>query len=121
MKLILTNKAKNALEKQSPPLRIVLELLFSCMIRKRVLFVEKFPPDTVFMDTGNSHLQVAFRAVATKTCLISDQPVPDLETFPVKRIEAFLPRWFKLDHIGGKWLGEFGYADAATNDRESER
>ncbi|OBS08597.1 hypothetical protein [Acidihalobacter prosperus] len=109
LQLRLTAAARRALAQRETPLIVHLELLFSCMIRKQVLFPESAHPDALPLDGGEQQVQIWFRAVGTKTCLISDQPVPDLQTFPIKRVEPFLPRWLNLDIKHGQWRGEFGY------------
>ncbi|AOU97227.1 hypothetical protein BI364_03750 [Acidihalobacter yilgarnensis] len=109
VELRLSGPAARALAARDHPLTVHLELLFSCMIRKQVSFPESTHPDARPLDCGNKAVQAWFRAVGTKTCLISDQPVPDLQTFPIKRIEPFLPRWLRLDFKAGQWRGEFGY------------
>ena len=109
LQLCLTDAAKHTLAKRSAPLIVYLELLFSCMIRKRVLFPDIIHPDALPLDSRYQNVQIWFRAVGTKTCLVSDQPVPDLQTFPIRRIEPFVPRWVTLDFKAGRWQGEFGY------------
>jgi hypothetical protein len=31
------------------------------------------------------------------------------ERMPLKKPQALLPHWVKIDHHHGKWLGEYGY------------
>ncbi|WP_156782138.1 hypothetical protein [Acidihalobacter aeolianus] len=107
--LKLSPQAAREIANLKQPLVVDLELLFSCMIRKQVHFLDEVHHDAVPLDCNNPKIQAWFRAVGTKTCLISDQPVPDLQTFPIKRIEPFMPKWLDLDFKHGKWRGEFGY------------
>lgn len=109
----LSEAARQALARRGQPLCVQLELLFSCMLRKQVHFPQIQHPDALALDAGSPSLRVWFRAVGTKTCLISDQPVPDLQTFPLRRTEPFKPRWLALDYRDGRWSGQFGYADPA--------
>ncbi|MBU2732639.1 hypothetical protein [Acidithiobacillus ferridurans] len=109
IELRLTAAARRALAQRETPLLVHLELLFSCMIRKQVLFLESEHPDALLLDGGEQRVRIGFRAVGTKTCLISDQPVPELQTFPIKRVKPFLLRWLSLDIKHGQWRGEFGY------------
>lgn len=113
VELRLSTAANRELDKINQPIIVHMELLFSCMIRKQVLFPNMPYHDGFPIDCGDNRVEAVFRAVGTKTCLISDQPVPDLQTFPLKRIEPFMPRWLKLDFKAGHWKGEFGYIDDA--------
>lgn len=113
LNLHITVAAQRMLEKRSRPLSVYLELLFSCMIRKRVIFPEVIPPDAIPIESSNQRIKLWFRAVGTKTCLVSEQPVPDLQTFPIQRIEPFIPKTLTLDHKAGQWRGEFGYKEIA--------
>lgn len=109
--LRLSTAANRELNKIKQPMIVHMELLFSCMIRKQVLFPNTPYHDGFQIDCGDDRIEVLFRAVGTKTCLIADQPAPELQTFPLKRIEPFMPRWLKLDFKAGHWKGEFGYID----------
>jgi hypothetical protein len=91
------------------PLVVEMELYFSCLIRKRVLFPPAPHKDATCarLDEG---LTVCFRPVMTRQCAVSGvQESPELETFPIQRPEAFLPKWLTLDLRNGNWSGEFGY------------
>lgn len=112
----LSPAARVALEARAgAPLCVQLELLFSCMIRKRVAFLDAPHPDAMALtladrdDNTPPAIEIFFHAVGTRTCALGDQPVPDLETFPLKQVTPFLPRWLSLDHRRGRWTGEFGY------------
>ncbi|APZ42797.1 hypothetical protein [Acidihalobacter ferrooxydans] len=116
LSVTLSRSARTALAARGEQvLRVQLELLFSCMIRKRVEILDTPHPDALPMrlaadcDGASMGLEVFFRAVGTRSCAVADQPVPDLETFPLERVTPFLPRWLNLDYRGGRWLGEFGY------------
>jgi len=91
------------------PLVVEMELYFSCLIRKRVLF-----PPAAHRDATCARLDecltVCFRPVMTRQCAVNGvQGSPELETFPIRRPEAFLPKWLTLDFRHGNWSGEFGY------------
>lgn len=91
------------------PACIELELYFSCLIRKRVGFLEAPHPDAQCAQVED-RLSVCFRPVMTRACSVSEvQGAPDLEAFPIQRPEAFVPRWVRIDHRHGQWTGEFGY------------
>lgn len=119
--LALTPAGVAALEARGDrPLRVQLELLFSCMIRKRVEFPEVVHSDALPLclvvdgSTAPAGLEVFFHAVGTRTCAVAQQPIPDLETFPLERVSPFLPRWLSLDYRHGRWRGAFGYAQSPS-------
>ena len=103
----LTQAAISALEQRSTPLLAEMELLFSCLIRKKVRFYEQGAEQGIAAGKG---LAVRFRPVMTQACSIStlDGP-PPLEDFPMKKAQAFVPHWLSLDFRHGQWSGDFGY------------
>ncbi|CDQ09046.1 conserved protein of unknown function [Acidithiobacillus ferrivorans] len=109
IQLRMTSAAKRELDLRNEPLCVYLELLFSCLIRKKTYFLSSHHPDSMLLDAHQASVEIWFRAVGAKTCSISDQPVQDLQTFPLKRTDAFIPRWLSLDYRKGEWIGEFGY------------
>ncbi len=105
----LTPAAALQLEKRTQPLRMEMELYFSCLIRKQVRFREQLTSD--FKVTVSDKLELGFRPVMTKTCSVHDHEdaPPPLSDFPIKKPESYIPKWLKLDYKKGKWLGDFGY------------
>jgi hypothetical protein len=58
----------------------------------------------------DEHLTVCFRPVMTRQCAVSGaHDSPELEAFPIRRPEAFLPKWLAVDFRHGNWSGEFGF------------
>lgn len=109
----LTPQAVAAATALSAPLIAEMELYFSCMIRKAVRFRPGAPDAT--LPPGShapilQHLGLQFRPVTTEHChLEAGAGAPPLETMPVTRPAAFVPRWLTIDFHRGDWLGEFGY------------
>lgn len=109
----LTRAARTAAAGLATPVIVEMELYFSCLVRKAVRFhpAVKAPP------IGDSEhapiterLLLRFRPVTTEHCALpDDDSAPPLETMPVKRPQAFLPRWLNIDFRRGEWLGDFGY------------
>ena len=60
----LTAAAERALSWRTPPLVAEMELLFSCLFRKRLLFRERADPATPV----NDYLAVRFRPIMTRRC-----------------------------------------------------
>ena len=105
LRLRLTGAAERALAGRDRPLTAVLELYFSCLIRKRVVFLAG---EAAGVAAGPG-LWLDFRPVMTRACRVDEQAggIP-LTDFPLARRAAFTPRWARLDHDGA-WRGEFGW------------
>lgn len=107
LEIRLSRAAELALAQRSTPLLAEMELLFSCLIRKKVRFYEQGA------DTGtpaSKELSVRFRPVMTRQCSVStlDGP-PSSDDFPIKNVRPYVPHWLSIDFRKGQWLGEFGY------------
>ncbi|HEC20671.1 MAG TPA: hypothetical protein ENI97_15250 [Gammaproteobacteria bacterium] len=105
---ITTSKAaRHALSQRHAPLRVEMELYFSCLIRKQVRFHETLADEAVRV---NDQLQVSFRPVMTRACGKDyDGDEPPLTDFPIVNARAYVPRWLHIDYVHGQWQGEFGY------------
>jgi hypothetical protein len=105
----LSTAACAALAARGAPLVVEMELYFSCLIRKRLLFLSA-PHTDALCATVDRSLTVCFRPVMTRQCALRDvEGEPPLESFPIKRPEAFLPKWLVLDFRRGAWSGEFSF------------
>lgn len=103
----LSNAAVKALSHRDNPLIAEMELYFSCLIRKQVRFKDNMEGDLVNVV---DQLSVRFRPVMTKSCGIDyEGDETPLEDFPIKKPEAFVPHWLKIDFKKDKWIGEFGF------------
>jgi hypothetical protein len=101
--------ARRALAAASAPLVVEMELYFSCLIRKRVRFPASAPAGATCVRLDD-RLTLCFRPVMTRACSVSEvEGAPELETFPIRKPEAFLPKWLTLDWRHDRWAGEFGY------------
>ena len=105
----LTAGAERALAVHPTPLLVELELLFSCLIRKRVRFPAAPHADAIPVPGTDPRLTLYFHPVCTKVCAIGDAEVPDLLTFPIRRVTPFIPRAVTLDYRKGDWIGDFSY------------
>jgi hypothetical protein len=105
--ITLTPAAEKALARRDKPLLAEMELLFSCLLRKRVNF-----GDTDALSTPvNSQLAVRFRPIMTRHCNVSQTAgSPPSEDFPIANPGPYVPRWLTIDYRHGAWVGEFGYA-----------
>lgn len=105
LRIRLSKQAEQALKRRSTPLLAEMELYFSCLIRKKVRFLEAGEGLEV-----SDKLRVSFRPVMTRVCgtdYVGEEP--PLTDFPLQDRGRFLPRWLNIDYRNGQWRGEFGY------------
>lgn len=104
----LTGAAAKALDRRSAPLVAEMELLFSCLLRKRVHFGERTENATVV----NPQLAIRFTPIMTRRCSVAEGgAAPPSEGFPLENPRPYVPNWLAIDYRRGEWVGEFGYAD----------
>lgn len=107
LEIRLSRAAERALAARATPLLAEMELLFSCLIRKRVRFSDLMAADAT---PASDSLSVRFRPVMTRVCAVSDVGgAPPLDDFPIANPKPYVPRWLSIDYRQGHWLGEFGY------------
>ena len=110
----LSASARRALDARGAPLYVEMELFFSCLIRKRLLWDRPPPADAVLVRSSDDHprLVVWFHPVMAQHCALpNDAALEDLPLmdFPLSRREAFRPHWLRLDYRNGAFCGEFGW------------
>jgi len=114
MEIHLTPAARQRLERPTEPLRVEMELYFSCLVRKRVLFRgqdDPGPDPGIPWQEVYPGLWLRLRAVVTETCAIDGHVgAPPVKAMPVARKTAVVPRWLCLHHGREGWQGTFGYA-----------
>ena len=112
MDITISDTARTALDQLVTPLVVEIELYFSCMIRKRVVYPPSPHSDAHAVDSPHPKLRLFFRPVMARTCDVHDpfsKPGEDLVPFPLERVREFMPKWFTLDHNNKGWLGDYGY------------
>ncbi len=109
LELRWTGRAQRALECRREPLIVELQLLFSCVVKKRVLFHDRAPFERVPVA---GKIEIAFHPVASAAC----DPVEFARDYPVDRSldgvaarKMVLPNWVEIDYRRGAWEGRFGY------------
>lgn len=104
----LSDAAAAALAQRDAPLLAEMELLFSCLIRKKVRFLDAAPEDSIRV---TDRLALRFHPVMTQQCRVTSlgDDKPPLTDFPITNPQAFVPHWLRIDYRAGQWLGEFGY------------
>ena len=101
-----TDRAERELQRAQPPLVVEMQLYFSCVVQKRVLFHRQVEFDT---SAVSSRLEIAFRPIASAVC--------DPREFALKHPEGndlsagvaarMVPRVVELDYRQGNWEGSF--------------
>ena len=106
----LTTAAERALEKRAEPLYTEVQLIFGCMVAKRVWFRDETNKDAVPV---TPKLSVWFRpARYEKACCFDDIDSGAVASdFPmaVDR-KGFVPDVVHIDYRAGKWVGDFTYS-----------
>lgn len=102
----LSAAAERALAQRERPLVAEMELLFSCLLRKRVYFGD----DTAQSTPVGDRLAVRFRPIMTRHCMVAGAESPPSEDFPIANPRPYVPNWLTIDYRHGQWVGEFGYA-----------
>lgn len=107
-----TRRAERALNQCATPITIEMQLYFSCMVKKRVLF---YMPDDKTLDKSTEILKVNDKINIMSCAVQSD--ICSAEEFahshPVKRVlksdgaKKMLPKELNFDYINGHWIGEF--------------
>jgi len=108
LEIRLTRAAQKALALRETPLVAEMELLFSCLHRKRVYFGESAEQSTAV----NAQLAVRFKPIMTRRCSVAaGGATPPSEGFPLENPRPYVPNWLAIDFRRGEWIGDFGYAD----------
>lgn len=101
-----TQRAEKQLAQRATPLIIEMQVYFSCVVKKRVLFHESSQLETTPV---NDKLAVCFRAVESNSC----DPVEFAKNFPIKHPFESLaaakmhPKKLSVDYKEGEWSGVF--------------
>lgn len=106
----LSAAAERVLERRRAPLYAEVQLIFGCMIAKRVWFREEAVEGAVPV---NPKLNVWFRpARYQKACSFDDiDNGAEASDYPVVGDRRrFVPDLLFIDYRGGKWIGDFTYS-----------
>ncbi len=108
--LRLTRRAQEALDGRRRPLYVDMELLFSCLVRKRVLFHDA-PAGEGYVEVMPG-LALRFLPVTARACPVDEALArggQELVPLPGARAAGLTPRFLELDHGSRGWSGRFGY------------
>jgi len=108
LQLRWTERAERELNRQDQTLIIELQLYFSCVVKKRVVFHQRAEFNTTPVD---ERLEIAFHPVASAVCdpnefALNHPSGRDLSTGPAARM---VPAVVEIDYRDGCWQGQFGY------------
>jgi hypothetical protein len=103
-----TQRADRALLKLKQPLIVELQLYFSCVVKKRVLFHRQVNFETVGV---NKKIEMAFRPVASAICSPEEfaRRYPEGENLTTGAASRMIPGVVEIDYRRGQWLGQFNY------------
>lgn len=108
----LTRRARSAADNLQSGRVVEMELFFSCLLRKRLLFHDRDAAPGSILERPDIHpnLTLQFRPIVAEVCRIDNlEGAPPVKTMPAQRADAFVPKWLKIDYRSGDWVGEFGY------------
>ncbi|MDH5435439.1 MAG: hypothetical protein OEX83_01655 [Gammaproteobacteria bacterium] len=105
----ISQKALNIIASNQMPLVAEIDLIFGCMVAKRVWFKDVIPDDAIKVV---DNLFACFRSVRyAKTCVFDDidnGAIP--EEFPIAlEKRRFVPDWLNIEYKKGKLVGTFGF------------
>ncbi len=106
----VSKKAQLAENSLSGPVLAEINLIFGCMLAKRVWFKNEVTPDAVPV---SDNIHVLFRCVRyAKTCSLTDiDNGAEATDYPlVADIKHFVPDWLDIDFRKGEWRGAFGFS-----------
>jgi hypothetical protein len=102
-----TEPAQKALTGRSQPLNIEMQLYFSCVVKKRVLFHEHLAFESV---AANDRINICFRSVQSAVCSPEDFARDYPEARELHAVsDKMSPSRLSFDFRARDWVGEFGY------------
>ena len=116
----LSAAAERALARRAGPLYAEVQLIFGCMIAKRVWFRDEAVENAVPV---NSKLRVWFRpACFPKACSFNDiDNGAEASDYPVVGDRGrFVPEVLSIDYRAGKFVGDFTYSMDLYRERHSK-
>lgn len=108
MSIMYSKRAEKALEQRQNSLIAELQLYFTCVVQKHVVFHEHSNSNLETINT-NHKLKIAYHTVQSNDC----DPVEFAAKHPVKQelkskgAQSMRPSLLKVDYKNGKWMGDF--------------
>lgn len=102
----VSDAAERHLRSRLAPLVAEAEILFSCLLRKRLTFRDA-SPDLLSWPVSEQ-LHVAVRPVLYEMCLPeSGGTEAEIVDFAVEDVATLIPKSFQIDYVGGELTGDF--------------
>lgn len=101
-----TSRAEKALRSRDKPLVAEMQLYFSCMVKKRVLFHDESEFETA---TVNDKLKILFRPVQSQKCSPEEfaQNHPVKQEFKTSSAIKMKPKSLEIDFKDDHWIGSY--------------
>jgi len=106
LRITWTARAEQAFQKRDTPLIVEMQIYFSCVVQKRILFHDQSEHPT---QTVNDSLNITLRPVQAESC----DPVEFAKNHPVSHqytstaAKKLRPSALQIDFKNGMWCGEF--------------
>jgi hypothetical protein len=116
----LSDAAETELRKRTTPLYAEAQLIFGCMIAKRVWFRDEAVEHAVFVAPN---FRVWFRPVRyAKSCSFDDiDSGAEASDYPmVADLKRFVPDALTVNYRAGKWIGDFTFSLDLLRARRSD-
>ena len=107
--VVWTNRAHQELQLRDTALLVEMQLYFSCVIKKRVLFHDNTFNELSDVVKVNNELSVLFRPVEAASC----DPIEFVKNYPERRelksiaANNMSASQLKIDYDNEQWVGEF--------------
>ena len=103
-----TRRADKALQELQQPLIVELQLYFSCVVKKRVLFHQRVEFETTRV---NPDIEIAFRPIASDVCSpeVFARDFPEGKNLSQGVAARMVPTQVEIDYRKGQWHGQFAY------------
>ena len=101
-----TSRAKKELEKRQTQLIIEMQIYFSCMVQKRILFHDSYEHDIVPI---NNKLAVSLRIIQSDVCTpeVFAAEHPEKRELTNQKAEKMTVKELIFDYQKGGWIGNF--------------
>lgn len=104
----LSGRAGSRLIRRRVPLLVELEILFGCLVRKRVNFRDLTDEDDALV--VNEKLSIIVRPVLYELCAPQEgDGSPCVVDMPVVDTSRLIPHHLEIDYEDGEWVGSFSF------------
>lgn len=110
-----TRRADEALQCLQRPLIVEMQLYYSCVVKKRVLFHDQVNFETTSV---NDKIEIAFRPVAAAACTpeVFARDYPEGRSLSDGPASRLVPKQLQIDYRKGRWEGQYSFCSDQAND-----